>query len=221
MSTDVLLKFGKRPHMERLVNHGELFLNTLASYRAKEHCVERRDLNEGVERVIDMQGARLSKSGRDRAPPREIALINRGVGRVTNSSLDKMNVYCIFHLVLPDDQRVPLRDVIDERVWQGFGDTAVKIADAAEFVTRVKVVAKERGLEHWRKKVSYVDLQGRSQEVGPFVKDKSYSHQSELRIAIFDPNSEGGPLKLKIGALSDFATIIPASDIPALSIEVS
>jgi hypothetical protein len=218
MTVDVFIKFGDRQHMERLVQQGELYLNTLAHYRAGELGAERLDPNEGLERVLQMKGARLMKASPDSGASDEVALFTGGIARVMNSNLDKINVYCMFHYVLPDDDSVYLRDVVDERVWRGFGDTAVIIADAAAFVTRVKAAAKQRGLEHWRRKVSYVNLKLRNVEIGPFLKDEAYAHQSELRIAVFNPRSESAPLALTIGDISDLSWIIPASEIPSVSV---
>ncbi len=91
---------------------------------------------------------------------------------------------------------------------------AVVIGDAADFVTRVKKEAHRRGLSHWRSSVEYVDMSKRHDEVGPFVKDLAYSHQKELRIAVFDnKTAEPGPITLNIGSIADIAHLVPACDV--------
>ncbi|MDQ2070339.1 hypothetical protein [Natronospira bacteriovora] len=219
MSHDLLIKFGAEKYMQRFLEQGELYMNTLASYRGNEHDSERHDPNEGLERILQMKGAKITRKCSDAGRGEEIARLTGGVGRIKNSNLDKINVYCMFHFVIPFDENVPLGEVVDERVWRGFGDTAVIIGDAADFVSRVKDEAHRRGLSHWRSSVEYVDMNKRHDEVGPFVKDLAYSHQHELRIAVFDEATNPGPLSLSLGSIADIACLVPASDVGRITVQ--
>lgn len=219
MSHDLLIKFGPEKYMQRLLEQGELYMNTLASYRGNEHDLERHDPNEGLERIMQMKGAKLTRKNSVTGRDEEIALLTGGVGRIKNSNFDKTNVYCMFHFVIPFDEDVPLGEVVDERVWRGFGDTAVIIGDAVDFVTRVKEEAHYRGLSHWRSSVDYVDMSKRHDEVGPFVKDLAFSHQNELRIAVFDKAAEPGPLSLSLGSIADIAYLVPACDVGRITVQ--
>ncbi len=205
--------------MKRLLEFGEVYMNTLASYRGNENDTERHDPYEGLERIMQMKGAKLRRKSSVTGMSEEVALLTGGIGRIKNSNLDKINVYCMFHVVIPFDEDVPLGEVVDERVWTGFGDTAVVIGDAVEFVTRVKNECHRRGLNHWRSKVEYVDMSKRHDEVGPFVKDLAFAHQQELRIAVFDKTAEPGPIKVKIGNLTDIVCLVPAHDIGKITVQ--
>jgi len=205
--------------MKRLLEHGEVYMNTLASYRGNEHDTERHDPFEGLERIMQMKGAKLSRKNSATGNNEEVALLTGGIGRIKNSNLDKINVYCVFHFAIPFDENVPLGEVVDQRVWSGFGDTAVVIGDAAEFITRVKNEAHRCGLSHWRSSVEYVDMSKRHDEVGPFVKDLAFAHQQELRIAVFDETAEPGPIKVKIGNIADIACLVPADEIGKITVQ--
>lgn len=219
MSHDLLIKYGPEKYMRRLLEHGEVYMNTLVSYRGNEHDAERHDPYEGLERIMQMKGAKLTRKNSVTGKDEEVALLTGGIGRIRNSDLDNINVYCMFHFVIPFDEDVSLGEVVDPRVWSGFGDAAVVIGDAADFVTRVKNEAHRRGLSHWRSSVEYVDMSKRHDEVGPFVKDLAFSHQQELRIAVFDHTAELRPITVRIGNIADIACLVPARDVGKISVQ--
>lgn len=219
MNYHILIKFGAREHMERLLNEGEVYMNTLAYYRDEEKNCEKNDPNEGIKKILQMNGALLKRKNPENGKHETIATLTNCIGRIKNSNLDKVAVYCLFHLLIPDEKEIELNAFVDERLVQGFGDTAVIIYDAAEFVTRVRNAALMRGLAHGRRPVEYVDMSTRDGEVGPFMKDISFSHQKELRIAVFDKETEPGPITLNIGCLKDIACLIPAQDVAELTVE--
>ncbi len=168
---------------------------------------------------MQMKGSKLTRKNSVTGNNDEVALLTGGIGRIKNSNLDKTNVYCMFHAVIPFDEDVRLGEVVDERVWGGFGDTAVVIGDAVDFVTRVKNEAHRRGLSHWRSRVEYVDMSKRHDEVGPFVKDLAFSHQQELRIVLFDKVAEPGAITLNIGDIADIACLVPAQDVGKITVQ--
>ena len=219
MGTVVLIKFGQRTHMEQLFREGVVYMDTLASHRRREADKERHDPYEGVERIMQMKGAKLKKKNSVTDEFNEIATLTGGVGCIRNRNLDKLNVFCLSHFIVPEDKGIKFGEVVGENVLNGFGDTAVVIYDSKSFVTRVKETAIEQGYRHMRGLVKYEDLSIHHGEVGPFVKDLRFCHQQELRILIFDPKSEPGPLYLRIGNLEDIAFLIPANDINLLTIE--
>lgn len=205
--------------MERLLHEGEVYMNTLAYYRDEEKNRERHDPNEGIERILQLKGAVLKQNNRD-GKSKVIATLTNGVGRIKNSNLDKIAIYSMFHFVIPDEQVVELSEVVDERILQGFGDTAVTIYDAVDFATKVKNVALKRGMVHSRHRVEYVDMSARhDEEVGPFLKDLTFAHQKELRIAVINRVSGPRPIILNIGSIKDIACLVPAQDVRKITIE--
>lgn len=116
-------------------------------------------------------------------------------------------------------KKIEFNELVDERVLKGFGDTAVLIHDAVDFVTRVKNAVLKRELIHARKAVEYVNIKTRHGEVDIFEKDLSFSYQRELRIAAIDQEAEPSPITLNIDSITDIACLMPSKDIAELSFE--
>lgn len=112
-----------------------------------------------------------------------------------------------------------LGKAISERTKLGFGEYAVVVADAAEFVTRIKQAAVAKGYKHFRSLVKYVDFSQDDFEVGPFVKDQIFAHQNELRIAIYTGENTSATIQLEIGSLEDIAIMVPAEALDKISLQ--
>ncbi|MCH7500722.1 MAG: hypothetical protein IH886_12045 [Nitrospinae bacterium] len=218
MSYHLLIKFSAREHMERLLDEGEVYMNTLAYYREEEKNSERHDPNEGIEKIMAIKEGLVKCKNPDNGKLQKIATVTSGILRFTDSNLDKTAIYCLFHLEIPNNKKFESKECVDERVLEGFGDTAVLIHDVAEFLARVKSAAQKRGLDHRRERVQYVDMSTRNDEVGPFLKDLSFSHQKELRIAVFDEANGPRPIILNIGSIRDIACLISAQEVAEITI---
>lgn len=220
LKNEILIKFGEYEHMKNLFEKGEVYMNYLSFYREKENSSERYDPAEGAESIMQMKGSKMtwksSLTGED-----VLIDVTDGVGYIRNSNLGNLNVFCMFYHQTPDNVEIQFKDIVDSRVWSGFGDTAVIIWDAASFVTRIKNAAKALGLEHYRGLVKYIDLSNWHGEIGPFEKDLSFSHQKELRIAVFDKKREFKAKTINIGDISDIALLVPASHIENMAMECS
>src|SRR5688572_27690473 len=59
METEVIIKFGKLQHMKELIDDGLVFMNTLEFYRTLERDDERKDPNEGAQRLRNLLGGTL------------------------------------------------------------------------------------------------------------------------------------------------------------------
>lgn len=105
MNQYILIKFGAREHMERLLHEGEVYMNTLAYYREEEKNSARHDPNEGIKRIMQMNGSVLTRKNPDNGNTETIAKITRGTARVKNSNYDKVTVYSLFHLLIPDEKK--------------------------------------------------------------------------------------------------------------------
>ncbi|WP_158414208.1 hypothetical protein [Halomonas sp. KO116] len=92
------------------------------------------------------------------------------------------------------------------------------MADAGAFVTRIKQAAIDKGYRHFRSLVKYADFSKEELDVGPFVKDQAFSHQSELRVAVHAGDHTGSAIKLEIGSLKDIAVMVPSSALDEISI---
>lgn len=214
---ELIIKLGAHEHMQSLFEGGVIYMNTLEYYRTLEAHGERRDINEGAERVRNRRGGILKRKNPEIGDFEEIAQLTHSRIRELNSNLKNLNIFCSYYL--KSDMPVNnLGAAISERAKLGFGDYAVVVADAGEFVTRVKQAAIEKGYKHFRSLVKYVDFSQDDFEVGPFVKDQAFSHQNELRIAVHTGRNSSSAIKLEIGSLEDIAVMVPANALDEISI---
>jgi len=203
--------------MRSLFEDGVIYMNTLEFYRTLEAHDERRDVNEGAERVRNRQGGVLKRKNPETGTFEEIVQLTHSRIRELNSNLQQLNVYCLYYL----KSEMPIKSLgamISQRTKLGFGDYAVIVVDAGEFVTRIRQAAINKGFRHFRSLVEYVDFSEEDVEVGPFVKDQAFVHQRELRIAVHTGENNGSAIKLEIGSLKDIAVMVPSGALDEISI---
>jgi hypothetical protein len=213
MDNYLLIKFGAFEHMKLLIETGQVYMDVLSSYRKTEHNKQRHDPNDGIKRIIQATGAKFSVTNKETGTSELIGYFNDGLGRETTDKLDKLNVFCMYHFPLNVTKEVKFSDIIDDRVSTGFGDTAVFIKDSQSFLSRIKDVAIMHGYKFIPSLVEYVDIKNRHGEVGAFMKDLEFDHQQELRIGVSTSNSDGSPIKLTIGDISDIATLVSSKEL--------
>lgn len=214
---ELIIKLGDQRHMQSLFEDGLLYMNTLEFYRSLESDGERSDPFEGAQRVRNWRGGILKAKSPNSGVHEEIAKLTKCRAVELNRNLQNLNVFCSYYL----KSKLPLHslgEAIPLQTKQGFGEYAVVIIDSAEFVTRVKMAALDKGYRHFRGVVRYEDFSQESIEVGPFVKSDVYSHQSELRIAVSTGKNNASPIELKIGSLRDIAILIPSSQLDDISV---
>lgn len=210
---EIVIKFGQFDHMKKLREQGQIFMNTLSSFRKQEAGAERYDPDDGILERYNIKGARLLRKDKQSGKEIEVAQITSGIGRVTGVEIDNLNVYCLFYIAIPFNEKVKVKDLIEPVLLSAFGDTAVIVVDPPEFLTRIKNKAKEQGHVHFRKKVEYIDLEGYHGKVGPFVKGLSYQHQNELRIAIHRDTPPAPEFTFEIGSIEDISVLLPTKEL--------
>ncbi len=203
--------------MRSLFEDGVIYMNTIEFYRTLEAHDERRDVNEGAERVRNRRGGCIKRKNQGTGTFEEVAHLTHSRIRELNSNLQNLNVYCSYYLKA-DMPIKSLGAAMSPSVKLGFGDYAVVVADAGEFVTRIKNAAIDKGYKHFRSLVKYVDFSQYDVEAGPFVKDLYFSHQSELRIAVHTGENSGSAIRLEIGSLKDIAVMVPSGTLDEMSI---
>lgn len=193
-------------------------MNTLEFYRTLEDDDERRDMNEGAERIRNRKDGTLKIKNPDTGDFEEVAQLTHSRIRELNSNFQNLNVFCSYYLKAD----MPIKNLgktISKRAKLGFGEYAVVVADAGEFVTRIKQAALAKRYKHSRSLVKYVDFSQDDFEVGPFVKDQIFAHQNELRIAVYTGENTSTAIQLEIGSLEDIAVMVPTKALDDISIQ--
>lgn len=201
----ILIKIGKKDHMQLLLNEGEVYMNSTEFFRT----------NKNEEIGDEYEGAKCIKNGK--------------VGE-SRENLDFEKLFCMWHInninpvhdslihrIEYDKESDSTRMTIDLRKLSNFTPNeesyAVVINNVREFNRRFKLACEKNKLQyHGNKVVKYYDPEKISEEttLTPFWKRNSYDKQQEIRYFIEIANKEA--LKLYLGPLNDIATIINVNE---------
>src|SRR5690606_39218597 len=95
---ELIIKLGAHEHMKSLFEDGVIYMNTLDFYRTLEADDERRDVNEGAERIQNRRGGVLKRRNPETGTFEEIARLTHSRIRELNSNLQNLHVYCLYYL---------------------------------------------------------------------------------------------------------------------------
>jgi len=219
---EFLIKFGEQDHMDRLINQGEVFLNHVGYFTKLENDQERGDVNEGVTRLWPLSNGTMSIKD-ENGVLKQVATFTSGTARERSQNLENANLFCLFHLRVAINQDLQLADLISEKSWTGFGDTAVIINEPNEFLNRLTTAAKSKGFEVTKNFITYKDLSNHNGLLDPFIKDEQYSHQQEFRVLLSKTPAKTTPesITLELGDLSDICMTLDSKAIKKSVIRVS
>lgn len=210
----ILLKFMDAKHVDSFLNEGLLYMNTIDYFRNIESEDEavRGDPHEGLqaslraeETIIEINGIKLDGV----------------VGKidVRYNHQDETNIYSM--AIIGDHDIIKEGGVLRlSEKFEKFGNKAVLISgnDISTFLEMVKsAISRDQALQsactgdRFSQPVSYVERDGHHPGLGIFSKFSDYAWQYEWRIALKQRNP--GPYSLKIGNLSNIATVLNTEDI--------
>ena len=207
-----LIKFGIAAHLRELRIQGRLFMNELGYFRKLDADAVRSDGDEGL--TYCYQSARMVMEVRAEGDWHRVGGII-GAIKIREESDAAGNLYCMFALrashaeAFADAARPP----VDLRN-RAFGDSAVVITEADEFLRRVAAAAEREGLRLRMGPVEYVDEGSYHGPMGPFHKFSDYSYQSEFRV-LAEPGC-ARPRSLVLGSIEDISVMVAAENINRL-----
>lgn len=221
-----LLKFSERKYLDSLAN-GLLYMNQFKFFKEQEEREGNRGQGDKHELALILNDVRwkLTPVGSD-----QVVLQGTASESVLRSDDDlKNHLYCATAItpdvleVLSLDKKTGVTKVKlvlpDEMVAKAeneFGDH-VAFINSGEFLERVNVAAKKKGVNIASNIVSYEDHSiNHSARINAFnkgsldiyfAKDNFFKYQNEYRLVAFggDPS---GPLELELGDISKYVTII-------------
>lgn len=201
----LFFKIGEKKYMERLVNEGMLYLNTVQWFRRCEKKMM-GDPNEAADLIMQFPNINLKKQGEPDTK-----------GHLTLTALSdvpKGNIYSLHAIkrsdlepLVPEDN-TPIKLPLNTKSFTG-GDTIVFIWDMTDFIRRVEKALLLQGLECECHPVNYYDPMKAHDKLTPFDKDKYFKDQGEIRI--FVPYKKDQPIELFVGSLLDITTMVPLS----------
>lgn len=168
----VLIKIGKREHIERFVNEGIMRFGTYAEYRKQEEFEKkatsdtvRKDELEGLEKQFKGE---LKLNIRDRIISFPDSTLNFFQNKYSH-------LFCMFGFA----HKLPIDFKMDKRM-QKFGDTAV-IFNSKVFLTQIGNLLSNTNFD--MDYVKYYPEDIFPYNLGPYSKRYGYSYQYEYRIA--------------------------------------
>src|SRR5580658_10036414 len=159
----ILMKFGKRQHLEEFRESGLLHMNSDAYFSSLEGDAVRADRFEGSDRIVQPHTLRHmtieSNDGIKIVIPPEhmVGPLLIGLGK-----RPRCNLFCMFAVTRPIDGVL-----VDERNFQ-FGDSFVLVLNTQKFIDRVCSAVNAASLTCKYQLVEYYDAETHSGETGLF-----------------------------------------------------
>jgi hypothetical protein len=204
-----LVKFGVAAHLRELRVQGRLFMNELDYFRQLDDDPARGDGDEGL--AYCYQPTRTVMEVRATGSWRRVGVI-AGPIKYREETDATGNLFCMFALRASHAEAFAeaRRPLIDERNG-AFGDSAVVVTDADEFLRRVTAAAEREGLRLRAGPVDYVSEDSYHGPMEPFRKFSGYSYQSEFRLLAVPGWT--GPRSLELGSIEDITLMVAAENI--------
>ena len=225
--SDVLVKYGKRKHMEALFQKGELHLNSATRYNESVHNQAVQD----EELVIDFKGGYIRGTkptqfyDGNNPPPKHI--VDSGGGFRAMYEVPELNrdQYATMTVrMVTDYWMFCMADVLDQRLFADFEADSCLIISRKPFVERVLRMATLQvpNTKRYFGRVRYVDPLGAfsaGATVDPSIwihmtKVFRYAYQREVRLALVPSRSRDRlkPKTLYIGPIADIAKFVHIED---------
>ena len=224
---DVLVKYGKREHMEALFKEGHLYLNSATSYNGSFHNQAVRD----DELAIAFKGGYMRETDpmqfydSGHPPPESVA--DSGVGFRSIHDLPQLRGDQCASMTIrmeTDYWMFCMADLLDQRLFADFEADCCLIIRRRPFVERVLHAATFQlpNVDRYLGRVQYVDPLGawpadirvtRSMPIH-MTKVFRYAYQREVRFAFLPRRFQGRlkPRSLQIKPVFDIAEFVPLSD---------
>lgn len=204
-----IFKIGKAEHMVALLNHGELYMNTIDWFRKADQNTERFDSLEGaveIDQVTwiklrDEEGNEFELSRPDHPKHNPLHGVLRSAHVLTHQDDLKGNIFSCTGDAVGEGQGFKK---LDRRFGQ-FGDAAILIENPNQFLTRIEKALQELGLNYLISPVTYYDPGSFVGKLGVFMKKDMHYYQHEVRIWV--KSDSNAPVKLRLGSLRDIALI--------------
>ncbi len=130
-----------------------------------------------------------------------------------------LNIVCMYAALYRNEEDKSIEGIAVPDDYVKFGDYAVLIANAAEFVKRVEYAVQRERYCMWRRAIRYVDrsafdVEMISEEIDvAFLKSQTYESEQEYRFAIDTEIDGTNAIKLDIGSIRDIAVRVSTAEI--------
>jgi hypothetical protein len=206
------IKFGKKQHMNALLNLGQLHFTPLEDFKNSIEK-ERGDNFEGAFKIINDQFVKIEcdhpELGKITFKP-----VENTMGRLIQYNTPGICTYSIL-AITTESFPTDLEFKLDPRL-QVFGDHAVFVKDPTKFVNLVKAKLSAENREFACKLIEYTDYSRRGEIVTSyFNKDISFKHQAEYRFVVKQKEA----FNINIGSINEFAAMSTSVDMINMTVK--
>lgn len=212
-----LIKFGKKKHLESLLNNGELYFNSAKSYnKIKKSNIEQGDENEGALWIENLKNIQITCNHPELGEFRFKSVPNK-LSKLTQFNHNYLT--CSFYAVI-------YRDFVDSKILEvdarmsSFGGHALIISNPKLLIDNLFKYADKEKIRLSAKMVDYEDLNNEGRiELNPFIKKNDHSYQKEYRMVIKNSLDDSKLLYLK--KIGENGTIIPTKKNESLKFKIN
>lgn len=183
---------------------GSLYLNTFTYFSGLDQSdLVRSDPHDGASAALQTREVAIQDSAGNWLP---IDGIQNPIIYRSNESAT-LNILCLYTLTDRPDDMFDVRNL-------SFGNLALFITNASEFVQRVRSAAASSNWQVEHGPVQYIERATHDGHIGPFRKFQEYSYQREFRF-IFSTGKRA-PCRLEVGCLRDIVRVTSSSEVAAI-----
>lgn len=209
------IKFGKKEHLERLLEFGELYFNPLVKFSNSSEP-ERGDEYEGSSKILNDQFTKIECDHKTLGHFEFTPVDNKSKMIVYNDNIRlSLSVYSLSTDILSRENPYP----IDKRM-KTFGDHALWIQEPKVFLERLVKHFKSHSIEYGLDWITYQNYDAVGEiKTDFFCKTSELSHQREFRIIVGSETEESQ--KIAIGSLKDIAVLVTSDQMTEFKFSVN
>jgi len=193
----LFFKFGKKEHLQSLVQEGCIFCNTIQFFQKTEQNSQRYDPDEALDYYFPGNQIKSLSFQGEKFEPTGVKSIAIRLNEKQYTHIFSLTAICLNTVKESDFD-------FNERFWKDFGDHIAVVVNSEKFIQHLLQKLKSENLPYKAGLVEYVNANEEAGEMGVFKKFSNFAWQKEFRIAICAPNlsKKNKPLILHLGDLS-------------------
>ena len=204
MNIEMLLKFGKKNHMLKLIESGEVYFNTVDYFRTTEGDVHRSDSMEGTSFIKRIYNIELYHEDK--------LIGNSNSGKLfLRHKKDSGNIYCLTGIERGQLELDTMSNLKISQELSRFDEYVVVIYAPRYFIKRIDKKINDIGLKMIYCPVKYLDTKDYYGNYNIFHKPIELKYQSEFKLFIQNENKQ--PMKINIGSIQDIAFMTKVADL--------
>lgn len=200
MDIQFLIKFGKKEHLDQLLNLGHIYIKP-TSYFKQNINHGRFDKTEGRLKLLNVKNSYLEVRPKGESEWKKLDMKSGKIEYWHNVS--EFFIYSLFHISEQETREIEYYKLPAE--IRELGEFYLFIKDPKAFMNRMVKTLDRINLECAHGLIEYYDENKNYDRLTLFHKPEAYKYQKEFRIVVNSKSQD--PLEFDIGSLRDIAEI--------------